>query len=773
MITSPTSFEAFLNNNLNPEQKLGVITKDGPLLVIAGAGSGKTRVITARIANLILNEGVGSQEIIALTFTNKAAKEMQERIYQFLPKGMDLPFIGTFHSYCVRQLKTNAHFLESPFFTIMDEDDQQKLLTTIIQKHALDKKTTVKQLSYAISSIKNRIVEPHNPQIHQLAQDPMLQEVYHAYEGEKKASRCLDFDDLMLEVLKLFSTNTVYKLQHRNRVRHILVDEYQDTNLVQHALLKHMAQEDKNSFAIDSLCVVGDEDQSIYSWRGATVTNILNFTKDFPGAKTIKIEQNYRSVQPILDIANHVIQHNTNRNPKVLWSDRQGENRVRLLTCQSDLQEGDVLAHFLKLSRKKDETNAILYRAHYQSRSIEEALLRNSMPYKIIGGIQFYERKEIKDLLAYLKLIVNPFDRPSFLRVINCPARGLGQKFEELFYETWASELFMNFKEIAQKIVKERLVTGLKKTSLEGFIAIFEGLQPYDKPSKALERIVVASGYIAHLKNSLEPQEADARIENIKELMRAITFLESQGTTTIGSFLDDVALMQEKLQQNENSEENPIYLMTLHAAKGLEFDTVALCGLEEGLLPGSRALLNPEDLEEERRLFYVGITRARERLVLSYAKSRYTYGRINDQRPSRFIKEIPQESIPVIDCAYLSNYQLNALFDEWLSNKKVPQENREVLTFGAASRTLFSKATPSNIAKAATHQAGTHKNATSHTAKTQDVGVCWKKNQPVNHTKFGIGIIQEVEVKNNDHIYITAKFKDGTKKIDAKFLSKV
>ena len=497
-------FNSYIKKQLNERQQQAVLQKDGCMLVVAGAGSGKTRVITSRIAHLMINEEVHSDAIIALTFTNKAAKEMQERIGQFTSDTIETPFIGTFHSYCLRLLKLNQELIETPFFSIIDADDQEKIIKGIIQRNNLNKQATAKQFLYQISYLKNQALTPEEQQAY-FVKNRMLQEIFQAYEAEKKASKCLDFDDLLHHGLKLFA-HKQFKERFQQTIRHILVDEYQDTNVVQHALLKAMALKGKRSLAAQSICVVGDEDQSIYSWRGATVTNMVNFKTEFPKTKLIKIEQNYRSVQSILDIANHVIKHNKQRNPKKLWSTKKGNNRIRSMTCSSEYQEGDAIAQLCKVARgsKKLSSFAVLYRTHFQSRAIEEALLRNAIPYKIFGGIQFYERKEIKDLLAYLRLIVNPFDRTSFFRIINCPTRGLGSAFETIFYERWAQEPFLTFQQVAQKLIEEQQVKGKKALALETFIQIFVDLHATLAPKKALETILKCSEYITYIKDTFD-----------------------------------------------------------------------------------------------------------------------------------------------------------------------------------------------------------------------------------------------------------------------------
>lgn len=777
-------FEQFLSTQLNSEQQKAVSQKEGAILVIAGAGSGKTRVITARIAHLILNQNVAPESIIALTFTNKAAKEMQERITHFLGNNKHIPFIGTFHSYCLRLLKANQDKLDTPFFSILDDDDQHKILHGIITRNGLQKEFTAKNLAYQISHIKN------NSSDTQAIADlftiqPKLESIFKAYEQEKKASRCLDFDDLLLEALKLFKTNQDFKYEMQGLIKHILVDEYQDTNVVQHDLLKQLAK-NKQDFAIDSLCIVGDEDQSIYSWRGATIANIINFKQDFPHANTIKIEQNYRSVQSILDVANQVIQNNKQRNPKSLWSDKKGTDRIRVLTCLSEYQEGDAIAHLLQTTGKSNKLNtfAILYRTHFQSRAIEEALIRNSIPYRIIGGVQFYERKEIRDMLAYLRLIVNPFDRASFFRVINSPSRGLGEKFEELFYSDWHHEAFLPFPDVAKKLIADGLVTGLKKTALENFVALFKQTDAAQKPSQALDHIIINTGYLAYIKDQYDPEDAQSRIENIKELLNAVKHLETNNITTVSQFLDEVALMQEKMSK-QKEDLDAVTLMTLHAAKGLEFDTIILTGLEQGLLPSSRSLGNEASLEEERRLFYVGITRARERLLITHCRYRYSYRTMTDQMPSWFLQEIPRDTIAHEDCSYWKAPEFKTYFSQWFGLSRSVYSGYSggsVMTFGAAkskepSLPGVKTKTPQFVTKTKTAFSVPSSLTSKLMSNPEKAAVVahapFKLRQSVQHAKFGIGLVTEIEEKSNDVFFITVSFKVGKKKLDSKFLQKI
>lgn len=751
------SFKKFFEHHLNSEQKKAVEQKNGSLLVIAGAGSGKTRVITSRIINLIINDHSAPESIVALTFTNKAALEMKERIMHFLGTQAEKTFIGTFHSYCLYLLRKHLHLIPFASFSILDSDDQQQLLQSIIKRNALQKKITAKNLGYQISLRKNSFVDHNQP-----TQDSLFEELYRAYEYEKTLSKSLDFDDLLLEVLKLFSNNKIFKTLFQEKIRHILIDEYQDTNHVQHELLKHMALLEKK-FAIDSLCAVGDEDQSIYSWRGATVANIMHFKNDFPATTMIKIEQNYRSVQPILNIANHVIQNNQHRNPKKLWSDRAASNRACVFTCLSGYQEGEAIAQSLKAAQQSKKWNslAVLYRAHYQSRIIEESLLRSAIPYKIIGGIQFYERKEIKDILAYLKLAVNPFDRVSFFRIINTPARGLGEKFEQEFQSLWHQQPLFTFHDIIKQMIDTEIVSGKKAQQLKEFSDLFKDINHSDKPTDCINHIIYETNYYAYLKDSFEEKEAEIKIENCKELLRAATHFEERGPNTVAVFLHEIALMQEKINDQESAHEK-VYLMTLHGAKGLEFDLVILSGLEEGIFPSAHAIHDSDTVEEERRLFYVGITRAKEYLLITNSRYRYTFGSMADQRPSRFLAEIPENLSQKHDISHWNSFEMSDFFNQWFDTTLQKQPSRTI-TFGTATIPEQKNRIEYKL-KSVPPTSVLDKSVTLSS---------FKKYQSVKHTKFGIGIIQEVEQKDEETVYITAKFKSGTKKIKADFLERI
>lgn len=762
MTTNQIQFNEFLQQNLNDSQLKAVEPDQGILLVVAGAGSGKTRVITSRIANLIINYGEQPNSILAVTFTNKAANEMKERIHNWLDDENHIPFVGTFHSLCLKILKNNRNILSIPQFTILDEEDQLKLLQSIVKKFSI-KKLNPRQIAYNISAIKNSLAVDNDSSL-TFGENKLLQEIYLAYETERINSKCLDFDDLIIETLKLFKNNQNFKKQFQNQIKHILVDEYQDTSTIQHELLKQMAIDHNGQISAKSLCIVGDEDQSIYSWRGATIENIVNFKKDFPDTSVIKIEQNYRSVQQILDVANNVIANNEKRNPKNLWSDKKAKNRAIQILCGSEYQEGDLIAQAVKTASKNKSVKsiAVLYRTHYQSRTIEEALIKNSLAYTIIGGIEFYERKEIKDILAYMRLMVNPFDRISFFRVINCPTRGLGEKFEEDFYKSWSDEPFLNFIDISNKIISEKNLTKSKEESLKNFLEIIKTDSNKDEfsqdnvlnftPSMAINHIVSSCNYFTYLKNNYLDDEAETKIENVKELIRAANHFEAKGINTVSLFLEEIALMQQQMIK-KGSQDNTVQLMTLHAAKGLEFDTVIISGLEEGILPSSRSF-ELDHIEEERRLFYVGITRAREYLILSHAQQRNSFGQISYQSNSRFLDEIPNSLIVRENSSHLnSSYFFQNIFSEFFN---VSTSTNSIMTFGSHKTNMNFKEIKKD----------------SYSNSDLNTNSKWKEHQPVKHEIFGIGIIKKIENKSDGKIFITVKFRDSLKKLDSQFLQK-
>ncbi len=761
-------FNAFVQQNLNHEQQKAVTPNNGSFLVIAGAGSGKTRVITARITNLILNCGVEPSSIIALTFTNKAAQEMQHRIEQFLPNLRTKPHIATFHAYCLKLLKKNAALLKAHAFSVIDSQDALKLLQTIVKDRGLDKLFNPKQLLPMFSSYKmNETLHLELPtwSMHHAQQ---FMELYNAYEQQKRHSNYLDFDDLLYKTFHLFDSNPHFKENHIKHHRHILVDEYQDTNLIQHELLKQMTLQG-TQIVVDSVCAVGDEDQSIYSWRGATVKNILEFNQEFQNTKIIKLEQNYRSTQQILDVANSIIKNNVDRNHKQLWSCSTKQHQPMMLECLSDLQEAYSIAHLINLVSRTEKRSsiAILYRTHYQSRIIEEALIKESIPYKIIGGIQFYERKEIKDLLAYLRLLKNPFDRISFFRAINCPLRGLGEKFEEVFLQTWNENPLSTFKEVAAMVINNGLIPMKQIASVQSFTRLFDEsllvedrntLPEASQPSvvSTLEHFIKRTEYISYLIDSCDKAEAETKRENVAEFLRAAEYFDEHNKSGLSQFLDDISLMQEQIKKDDASVDR-ISMMTLHSAKGLEFSTVILVGLEEGILPSNQSI-GQENVEEERRLFYVGITRAREKLLITHSKYRNVYGKMDQQRPSRFLSEIPQHLMVHQEAAHWTKSSFTTFFQDWLNNQKAPK----------AQATYKPHATPAHTMSTTSHSSPSHSASASPTTFVKSSHI--RRLQAVKHAKFGLGIAHHVEQKG-DKTVVTVHFTHhGTKKIDSSFL---
>ncbi len=659
--------------SLNEQQRQAVVLTQGAVLVVAGAGSGKTRVITARMAAIIADPAHDPSSIVALTFTNKAAQEMRARLLVAVPsERASKPFVGTFHAYCLLLLRMNAHLLQFPQFSILDADDQESILKKIITTQGLQKRMTPSQAGYGISALKNNMITDGQRALHDVT--PLLRDIYLAYETEKENARCFDFDDLLIQVLRLCRKNQDFKQRLQDRIKHVLVDEYQDTSLVQHELLKALVLNEEHELVAKSLCVVGDEDQSIYSWRGADVTNMLKFQKDFAPVTVVKIEQNYRSVQPILHAANDVIGNNRLRNPKQLWSDRKASDRILHLACRSGEHEAEAVSQYVQAlpAGTKLHNVAILYRTHAQSRLIEEAFLRDGIGYKIIGGIRFYERKEIKDLLAYLRLFMNPFDKISAFRIINCPPRGLGKKFEEQVMLIWNQNPFLDFFHVLEELCRDdgdEQVTGKKRQAVQELKQLF--VLASRRPTEVLDHIIKKSEYFAYIRSAYDAREAEAKVDNIYEFIEAIKSFEhirGQGVT-LEDFLYDVALIQEKYHEKESQDQ--VQLMTLHAAKGLEFDYVIIPGIEEGLLPSMRSLEKSESLEEERRLFYVGITRARERLVLLTAQYRSMYGQMIDYAPSRFLTEIRPGILRVLKADHLYGMRLRAVFEEWLGVRNV------------------------------------------------------------------------------------------------------
>ena len=635
-----------LLTGLNKEQQQAVQHTEGPLLILAGAGSGKTKVLTVRIAHL-LAQGVNPYEILAITFTNKAAKEMKSRVEGLVGDVANRIWLSTFHSFCAKFLRFELdNFLGyNSNFTIYDTSDSQAVIKAALKALNLDDKYyPVGAMIAAISDAKNKLLfaSDFRKQARDFYQQKVA-DVYEYYERELRKNNALDFDDLLLVAVKLLQSNEAVLDKYSKRFRYVMIDEYQDTNHAQYLLAKLLASYWKN------IAVVGDADQSIYAWRGADIQNILDFEKDYPNCTSIKLEQNYRSTKIILDAANAVIENNEGRPKKNLWTDKTEGAKIQHFTAQSEHEEaafiGDTIAKKHDIHGVPYGDMAILYRTNAQSRVLEEALIKRALPYTMVGGTKFYDRKEIKDVLAYLRVLYNPFDDLSLLRIINVPKRSIGAttvaKLQD-YARANGTSLFMTLTQL--HLVDT--IKGKTKEKLEEFgILIFTLVAEMEDKTvfDILESILDRTGYLAQLEESTDPQD-QARAENIGELLSvAKDFQDTNPTGTVEDFLEQVALVNDV--DSFEQEESKVTLMTLHAAKGLEFPIVFLGGLEEGLFPHSRTLMNPEEIEEERRLAYVGITRAEKELYISNATTRTVFGRTSSYLPSRFIDEIPEELV--------------------------------------------------------------------------------------------------------------------------------
>lgn len=635
-----------LLTGLNKEQQQAVQHTEGPLLILAGAGSGKTKVLTVRIAHL-LAQGVNPYEILAITFTNKAAKEMKSRVEGLVGDVANRIWLSTFHSFCAKFLRfeIDSFLGYNSNFTIYDTSDSQAVIKAALKALNLDDKYyPVGAMIAAISDAKNKLLfaSDFRKQARNFYQQKVA-DVYEYYERELRKNNALDFDDLLLVAVKLLQSNATVLDKYSHRFRYVMIDEYQDTNHAQYLLAKLLASHWKN------IAVVGDADQSIYAWRGADIQNILDFEKDYPNCTSIKLEQNYRSTKIILDAANAVIDNNEGRPEKNLWTDKIEGAKIQHFTAQSEHEEaafiGDTIAKKHDIHDVPYGDMAILYRTNAQSRVLEEALIKRALPYTMVGGTKFYDRKEIKDVLAYLRVLYNPFDDLSLLRIINVPKRSIGAttvaKLQDYAREKGTS-LFMTLTQL--HLIDS--IKGKTKEKLEEFgILIFTLVSEMEDKTvlDILESILDRTGYLAQLEESTDPQD-QARAENIGELLSvAKDFQDTNPSGTVEDFLEQVALVNDV--DSFEQEEAKVTLMTLHAAKGLEFPIVFLCGLEEGLFPHSRTLMNPEEIEEERRLAYVGITRAEKELYISNATTRTVFGRTSSYLPSRFIDEIPEELV--------------------------------------------------------------------------------------------------------------------------------
>jgi len=648
-----------LLDGLNPAQRDAVVHTGSPLLIVAGAGSGKTRVLTNRIAYLLAARAVAPYEILAITFTNKAAGEMRERVQAIVGPRAKSIWVSTFHSACVRILRQEAVAAGyKPNFTIYDQSDAQRLVALISKDLNLDpKRYAPRQIHAMISNAKNELMGPAD-YANQTTNhfEEVVAETYAIYQKKLHEGNVFDFDDLIMKAVELFQRHPEVKARYRSRFRHVLVDEYQDTNHAQYVLVRELVGTERDGFPPAELCVVGDADQSIYAFRGATIRNILQFEEDYPSARTILLEQNYRSTQNILSAANAVITNNASRKAKNLWTDSGAGSAIVTYEADDERDEAEfVMSEIRSLQNdgiSQPGDTAIFYRTNNQSRPFEEVFMRNAIPYKVVGGVRFYERKEVRDLLAYLRVLANPYDEISLRRIINTPKRGIGDKaiaaLDEMDIPLWDA-LFRadQARDLAARAISAidqfaNLMATLRTMVESGF-----------KPSVIAEAVIEQSGLGAELSDSTDPQD-EGRLENIEELVAVAQEYEEDESLVGGEdqpdeislvgFLERVSLVADSDQIPDGEDHGGVVtLMTLHTAKGLEFPTVFLTGLEEGVFPHSRSLGDPNEIEEERRLAYVGLTRARERLYLSRASTRFMFGTPTYNAPSRFFSEIPEE----------------------------------------------------------------------------------------------------------------------------------
>ena len=765
--------EVYLNG-LNEKQLEAVLHIKGPLMIIAGAGSGKTKVLTTRVAHL-MHSGVDSFNILALTFTNKAAAEMKERVEKALGNtdARNL-YIGTFHSVFARILRAEADKLGYPkSFTIYDTDDSRSVIKAVVNDMGLDDKLYKPNIVHnRISSAKNALVGPTEyamdtflKQEDARSNRPAIAEIYASYAARCFKNGAMDFDDLLFKMHELLQNfpEVLHKYQHK--FKYILIDEYQDTNPVQYQIAKLLAAVHEN------LCVVGDDAQSIYSFRGATIENILQFQKDYDDVKLVKLEQNYRSSQSIIGVANYVIKNNVGQIPKELWTENETGDKIKLVRTMTDNDEGKFVADAIQENKLRNhfynKDFAILYRTNAQSRSFEESLRRTGIAYKIYGGLSFYQRKEVKDYIAYLRIIVNTKDEEGLKRIINYPARGIGKTTMEKCLVI-AGEQNITFFEVLEKAK----VFGFKAgtlTAIEEFVTMIKYFQNQLTKHNAYD-VAVQVGKHTNLVKELfndKSTEGLARYENIQELLNSIKeWTESPsnddgelGDKSLGSYLQQITLITDADNDNEN--EDTVKLMTVHAAKGLEFACVFLVGLEESLFPSGMSVNTREELEEERRLFYVAVTRAKKHLWLTYANTRYRYGQLVQNDPSRFIDEMPEEQIDKSSSGGGAKNQSSgwgSAYDRMQggSNKSWidPEKNTRTKTEGSK---------PSYLPVVAPHTLNKNHipsaNFTPCDPSALEAGV------KIEHQKFGFGVIKEIEGSAHNPIAIILFDKNGEKKI--------
>ena len=753
-------------SKLNPEQREAVLHREGPLLILAGAGSGKTRVITYRIAHLIGDGHAQPGQVLAVTFTNKAAQEMRERVESLIGDEAQGVWLSTFHALCARLLRREAPKIGlSRDFVIYDSSDQAAVVKQALRELNIDDKFVPPRMALSrISHAKNRMEGPDSIRGTWDIRGEHVAKVYEKYILALKDANALDFDDLLLKTVELFESVEQVREFYSGKFRYVMVDEYQDTNRPQYMLIKRLAETYRN------LAVVGDPDQSIYKWRGADLKNILDFETDFPEAKTVRLEQNYRSTQVILDAASAVISQNRNRKDKRLWTDRQGGSKIVYFRGNDELEEADFITRSIKAQRQEDVRSlmAVLYRTNHQSRAIEDSLMRETIPYKIIGGVRFYERKEIKDALAYLKLIMNPHDDVSLRRVINVPARGVGKGVMDSLHaidpEAVIADapplLAAGLQEVSSArslwakavyAVGESKLTSRASSSLRAFRDLIVNLAEcarHDAVSILIGKMLDQTGYLQALRDE-NSEEANDRIENLMELVSAARDYESHDPeASLGGFVDRLSLLSETDEESGNREAR-VWLMTMHAAKGLEFPLVIIAGLEEGLFPHSRSVDSEEEVEEERRLCYVGLTRAERRLILTSAARRRVFGEYQATEPSRFLDEIPAELVERIMPTVSAHYQ-GAFGHQHYEFRTNPYGRGGRGRGGGAGRT--------------------REELPAYSYESEDQSASGlRPGTRVRHAQFGVGNVIAVE-EHADDVKVTVRFNTvGVKKLLAKF----
>ena len=731
-------------DSLNPAQKEAVLKTEGPVLILAGAGSGKTRVLTTRIAHLMKNKGVHPSNILAITFTNKAANEMKERVEETIDSDVKDMWITTFHSCCVRILRKDINRIGyNRSFVIYDSSDQVTLVKDCLKELNLsDKVFEPKVVISYISGAKDKLLNPKEyKDMHRHdARMSKIADVYTLYQDRLKRNSALDFDDLIIKTVELLKTEESVLAYYRNKFKYIMVDEYQDTSKAQYEFIKLLAKEHQN------ICVVGDDDQSIYGWRGADIRNILEFERDYEDVHVVKLEQNYRSTQVILDAANTVISNNIERKRKKLWSEQKEGEKIKIQVANDEIEEADFVAdNIWRIHRKENKPFkdfAVLYRANAQARAIEDALNRSQIPYNIYGGTKFYERKEIKDLVAYLRVLQNVQDDISLKRIINVPKRGIGLRTIEKI-EDRASLRQESIFSVLLDVDTNSDISTKARANINGFVDLIGTLRVIKDAysvSKLIEKVLDVTGYLDELEKD-KSEESQDRIDNLKEFISiAIEFENTSEEKDLETFLTNVALTS---SESDDEEDDRVSLMTIHTSKGLEFPVVYLVGMEEGLFPISRAVrsMSESDIEEERRLCYVGITRAKKELYMTLTKKRTLYGKTNPSIQSRFMEELPEECI-----------------------EKLNKDEHE-LSYSKANYNILDKYKQKYMKSMNKANVASKVNATIKESKTESNVDDIKLGSKVHHPKFGVGTV--VAASGSD---LTIAFNNqGIKKINKEY----